>query len=98
MDANTVHCYMQDLLSFFFLIDVLITMFNCSMGHFLFQSIFHYIFHIVSSISVIFKMFQALRSPMTIVASKEKPWQVIYDQRGSQSVNDDYTAEYISCR
>ena len=43
-------------------------------------------------------MFQALRSPMTIVASKEKPWQVIYDQRGSQSVNDDYTAEYISCR
>ena len=63
------------------------------MGHFLFQSIFY--------LSVIFKMpwlsifiqflqlwkVQALRSPMTTLTSQKKLWQVIFDQRGSQSVN-----------
>ena len=63
------------------------------MEHFLFQSIFY--------LSVIFKMpwlsifiqflqlwkVQALRSPMTTLASQEKLWQVIFDQRDSQSVN-----------
>ena len=30
---------------------------------------------------------ESLRSPVTTVTSQEQPWQVIYDQRGSQRVN-----------
>ena len=56
MDANTVQehpqTWMQKPLDarfvLFFFIDVLIKMINCSMGHFLFQSIFY--------LSIIFKM------------------------------------------
>ncbi|OAD60460.1 Intraflagellar transport protein 74 like protein [Eufriesea mexicana] len=35
-----------------------------------------------------FQIVQAIRLPMTTVASQEKSWPVIYDQRGSQSVSD----------
>ena len=32
---------------------------------------------------------------MTTVASQEKPWPVIYDQRGSQSVNNININKYV---
>ena len=49
------------------------------MGHFSFRSII---------VSIICTIVRSQRSPMITVASQEKPLRVIYDPRGSQSVND----------